>query len=390
MTQNSGHLAPAPATVGDAPARLADLTTLRVGGPVRELVDAATEAELVDAVRAADDAGAPVLVLGGGSNLLVSDEGFDGVVVRDARRGIDGVADSSCAGANLVVPAGQPWDEVVATAVAEGWMGVEALSGIPGSTGATPVQNVGAYGQEVAETLSSVRVYDRLEHRTRMLAVGELGLGYRTSILKRSLTDPDAGGGRVWGPTGRYVVLEVSFQLRLASLSAPVRYAELARRLDVAVGDRVPAARVREAVLELRRGKGMVLDDADPDTWSAGSFFTNPVLTTEEADARLPEDAPRFPVSDHTRIAQIGAAAPVVEGLVKTSAAWLITRAGFDKGFGAPGPATLSTKHTLAVTNRGSATAADVLALARTVRDGVQEAFGVTLVPEPVLVGVTL
>lgn len=294
MTQNSGHLAPAPATVGDAPARLADLTTLRVGGPVRELVDAATEAELVDAVRAADDAGAPVLVLGGGSNLLVSDEGFDGVVVRDARRGIDGVADSSCAGANLVVPAGQPWDEVVATAVAEGWMGVEALSGIPGSTGATPVQNVGAYGQEVAETLSSVRVYDRLEHRTRMLAVGELGLGYRTSILKRSLTDPDAGGGRVWGPTGRYVVLEVSFQLRLASLSAPVRYAELARRLDVAVGDRVPAARVREAVLELRRGKGMVLDDADPDTWSAGSFFTNPVLTTEEADARLPEDAPRF------------------------------------------------------------------------------------------------
>jgi UDP-N-acetylmuramate dehydrogenase len=391
VTQNSGHLAPAPATVGDAaPARLADLTTLRVGGPVRELVDATTEAELVDAVRAADDAGAPVLVLGGGSNLLVSDEGFDGVVVRDARRGIEGVADSSCAGANLVVPAGQPWDEVVATAVGEGWMGVEALSGIPGSTGATPVQNVGAYGQEVAETLSSVRVYDRLEQRTRMLAVGELGLGYRTSILKRSLTDAGAGGGRTWGPTGRYVVLEVSFQLRLASLSAPVRYAELARRLDVAVGARVPAAEVRDAVLELRRGKGMVLDDADPDTWSAGSFFTNPVLTTEEADARLPEDAPRFPVADHTRIAQIGAAAPVVEGLVKTSAAWLITRAGFDKGFGAPGPATLSTKHTLALTNRGSAKAADVLALARTVRDGVQEAFGVTLVPEPVLVGVSL
>jgi len=386
VTQPSGT--PAPTATG-APA-LADLTTLRVGGPARELVDAGTESELVDAVRAADDAGTPVLVLGGGSNLLVSDEGFDGVVVRDTRRGIDGVADSSCAGANLVVPAGQPWDEVVATAVAEGWMGVEALSGIPGSTGATPVQNVGAYGQEVAETLSSVRVYDRLEQRTRMLAVGELGLGYRTSILKRSLTDVDAGGGRTWGPTGRYVVLEVSFQLRLASLSAPVRYAELARRLGVTVGGRVPAAEVREAVLELRRGKGMVLDDADPDTWSAGSFFTNPVLTTDEADARLPEDAPRYPVADHTRVAQIGGTAPVVDGLVKTSAAWLITRAGFDKGFGAPGPATLSTKHTLALTNRGTATAADVLALARTVRDGVQEAFGVALVPEPVLVGVSL
>jgi len=378
------------AAVGAGPATLAALTTLRVGGPVRELVDAASESEIVEAVRTADEAGTPVLVLGGGSNLLISDEGFDGVVVRDTRRGIDGVADSSCAGANVVVPAGQPWDEVVATAVAEGWMGVEALSGIPGSTGATPVQNVGAYGQEVAETLSSVRVYDRLERRTRMLAVGELGLGYRTSVLKRSLSDADAGGGRTWGPTGRYVVLEVTFQLRLATLSAPVRYAELARRLDVAVGGRVPAAEVREAVLELRRGKGMVLDDADHDTWSAGSFFTNPVLTTAEADALLPEDAPRFPVTDHTRIAQIGAAAPVVEGLVKSSAAWLISRAGFDKGFGAPGPATLSTKHSLALTNRGSATAADLLALARTVRDGVRDAFGVTLVPEPVLVGVSL
>ncbi|GAA4287147.1 UDP-N-acetylmuramate dehydrogenase [Georgenia daeguensis] len=396
MTQTSGHPAPTPGTAGTAaavaagPATLAALTTLRVGGPVRELVDAASETELVEVVRTADDAGTPVLVLGGGSNLLVSDEGFDGVVVRDTRRGIDGVADSSCAGANLVVPAGQPWDEVVATAVAEGWMGVEALSGIPGSTGATPVQNVGAYGQEVAETLSSVRVYDRLERRTRMLAVGELGLGYRTSVLKRSLSDADAGGGRTWGPTGRYVVLEVTFQLRLATLSAPVRYAELARRLGVAVGARVPAAEVREAVLELRRSKGMVLDDADHDTWSAGSFFTNPVLTTEEADARLPEDAPRFPVTDHTRIGQIGAAAPAVEGLVKSSAAWLISRAGFDKGFGAPGPATLSTKHSLALTNRGSATAADLLALARTVRDGVRDTFGVTLVPEPVLVGVSL
>ena len=192
--------APAGATFAAGTPTLAELTTLRVGGPVGAYVEAATEAELVDAVRSADDAGTPVLVLGGGSNLLAADAGFDGVVVRDARRGIDGVGDDACAGASLTVPAGQPWDEVVATAVAEGWMGVEALSGIPGSTGATPVQNVGAYGQEVAETLSSVRVYDRLERRTRMLAVGELGLGYRTSVLKRSLADAAAGGGRTGAP----------------------------------------------------------------------------------------------------------------------------------------------------------------------------------------------
>ncbi|WP_241236890.1 UDP-N-acetylmuramate dehydrogenase [Georgenia faecalis] len=369
---------------------LADLTTLRVGGPAARLVETTTADDLVTAVRDADDAGTPVLVLGGGSNLLVADAGFDGLVVRDARRGIRAQADSSCAGAAVDVPAGQPWDDVVAEAVEQGWMGVEALSGIPGSTGATPVQNVGAYGQEVAETLSSVTVYDRARRRVRMLAVGELGLGYRTSVLKRSVADPEAGDGRTWGPTGRYVVLDVHLQLRLATLSAPVRYAELARTLGVATGARVPSAEVRAAVLDLRRGKGMVLDDADPDTWSAGSFFTNPVLANGEADALLPEDAPRFPVTDHTRIGQIGGAAPAVPGLVKTSAAWLITRAGFDKGFGLPGPAALSTKHPLAVTNRGGARAEDVLALAREVRDGVRARFGIELVPEPVLVGAAL
>jgi UDP-N-acetylmuramate dehydrogenase len=331
-----------------------------------------------------------VLVLGGGSNVLAADAGFDGVVVRDARRGLDGEGDDACAGASLTVPAGQPWDEVVATAVSEGWMGVEALSGIPGSTGATPVQNVGAYGQEVAETLSSVRVYDRLERRTRMLAVGELGLGYRTSVLKRSLHDAAAGGGRTWGPTPRHVVLEVTFQLRLATLSAPVRYPELARLLEVEVGARVPATRVRDAVLELRRRKGMVLDAADHDTWSAGSFFTNPILSEADAATGLPADAPRYPVTDHTRIRQIGGAAPVVEGVVKTSAAWLISHAGFDKGYSLGAPASLSTKHSLALTNRGGATAADLLALARSVRDGVRDTYGVELVPEPVLVGVVL
>ncbi len=368
---------------------LADLTTLRVGGPVDRVVDAETEAELVAAVREADESGTPLLVLGGGSNLLAADDGFPGVVVRDLRRGVERRERYACAGAFVAVPAGQPWDEVVATAVAEGWRGIEALSGIPGSTGATPVQNVGAYGQEVAETLETVRVYDRLTQRTRELVVSELGLGYRTSVLKRSLGDPEAGGGRTWGPTGRYVVLEVGFQLALGTSSAPVRYAELARALDVDLGDRVPAARVREAVLDLRRGKGMVLDDADHDTWSAGSFFTNPVLTVERADALLPPDAPRFPVEDRSRPA-FGASPPAVPGLVKTSAAWLISRAGFERGHGDPERAALSGKHVLALTNRGQASAADVVALAREVRDGVRHRFGIELVPEPVLVGLAL
>ena len=263
-------------------------------------------------------------------------------------------------------------------------MGVEALSGIPGTTGATPVQNVGAYGQEVAETISSVRVWDRFERRPRLFALGELQLTYRDSLLKRSLRDPAVGGGRVWGPTGRWVVLEVAFQFRLASLSAPIRYAELARTLGVQPGDRVPSREVRAAVLELRRGKGMVLDAADHDTWSAGSFFTNPVVTAEQA-ATLPPDAPRFPVADHSAIHQIGGEPVAVEGLVKTSAAWLIAHAGFGKGHGLPGPAALSTKHVLALTNRGGATAADLRALADEVRGGVLAAFGIDLVPEPVI-----
>jgi UDP-N-acetylmuramate dehydrogenase len=347
-------------------ARLADLTTLRVGGPVRSLVDVDTEADLIDAVREADDAGTPLLVLGGGSNLLVADEGFDGVAVRDARRGIR-VADAyACAGVTTTIPAGQPWDDVVVRAVAEGWVGVEALSGIPGSTGATPVQNVGAYGQQVGDVLATVRVWDRAQRRVRTLAYGDLALGYRTSLLKRSIGE--------MGPTPRYVVLDVGLQLRFGSQSAPVRYGELARRLDVAVGDRAPLADVRETVLELRRGKGMVLDAADPDTWSAGSFFTNPVLDADEA-AALPEGAPRYPAEG---------------GRVKTSAAWLIERAGFAKGYGLPGPAALSTKHTLALTNRGTASAADLLALAREVRDGVRAAYDIVLEPEPVLVGCTL
>ena len=354
---------------------LAGLTTLRVGGAASRYVETTTEAELIEAVRSADADGEPLLVVGGGSNLLVSDDGFNGVVVRDVRSGIEVPDASACAGATLTVPAGTPWDEVVRYAVEQELTGIETLSGIPGSTGATPVQNVGAYGQEVSQSISIVRVWDRARGKVRTLPLVTLAFGYRTSLLKRSMHGTDPADPRApWSPTPRYVVLDVTFQLRPGTMSRPVVYAELARTLGIAVGERAPLAQVRETVLALRARKGMVLDAADHDTWSAGSFFTNPILASAAADA-LPADAPRFPAGDDA---------------VKTSAAWLIDRAGFARGFGAPGPATLSTKHTLALTNRGGATAADLLSVARQVRAGVAERFGVTLEPEPVLVGVSL
>jgi UDP-N-acetylmuramate dehydrogenase len=332
---------------------LRDLTTLRVGGPAAEHV--------VAAVREADEAGMPVLVLAGGSNVLVSDSGFDGRVVQVATRGVDADVqdpdDLACLSAVTVrLAAGEDWDGFVAHAVDRGWVGVEALSGIPGSTGATPIQNVGAYGQEVAQTITSVRTWDRAAKELRTFAAADCGFGYRTSRFKEE--------------RGRYVVLEVTYLLRQGDLGAPVAYAELARTLGVEVGDRAPLADVRRAVLGLRSGKGMVLDPDDHDTWSAGSFFTNPVVAPE----LLPEGAPAWPQPD---------------GRVKTSAAWLIEHAGFGKGHGNE-RASLSTKHTLALTNRGSATAADLLQLAREVRAGVAEKFGITLVNEPVLVGCAL
>lgn len=348
--------------------RLAQLTTLRVGGPAREYVEASTESELIDAVRGADAADIPLLVLGGGSNLLVGDEGFDGRVVRDVRATMSTQDDGFCGGVSLTLAAGTPWDVAVEKAVAEGWVGVEALSGIPGSAGAAPVQNIGAYGAELADTLASVKVWDREQSKVRTLFAVELGFGYRDSVLKRSLTQGHA-------PTPRHVVLDVTLQMRFGTRSAPVRYAQLADALGVAIGETASTAQVREAVLALRAAKGMVLDANDPDTWSAGSFFTNPLVD----DASLPADAPRFPASG---------ASP---GVVKTSAAWLIEHAGFGRGFGLDGShASLSTKHTLAVTNRGGATAAELVELARHVRDGVRERFGVALEPEPVLVGITL
>ena len=338
--------------------RLADHTTLRVGGPVGRLVAPATEDELVETVRRLDAAGEPVLVLRGGSNVLVGDDGFPGTVVKVAARGIsDDVA--SCSGAVLTVAAGEPWEDLVAHTLAHEYAGMETLAGIPGLTGGTPIQNVGAYGTEVGQLITQVRTLDRSTGRIRTFFAVECQFGYRSSRFK---SEP-----------GRYLVLSVTFQLRLGSLSAPIRYPELARALGVEQGARVPAREVAAAVLDLRRGKGMVLDDADPDTWSAGSFFTNPLLEPDEA-AALPADAPRFPQPD---------------GRVKTSAAWLIERAGCGKGFG-DGPAQVSGKHSLALTNRGSATAADLLDLARRVRAGVQQSFGITLVPEPVLVGCAL
>ncbi len=346
---------------------LAGHTTMRVGGPAARMVVAETSEELVDAVREVDDAEEPLLVLGGGSNLVLPDAGFDGTVVKVAARGVTVDSADSCGGASVVVAAGEPWDDLVARAVGEGWSGIEALSGIPGSTGATPIQNVGAYGQEVAQTVARVRVWDRTEQRVRTMTNLDCRFTYRHSLFKG---------------TDRYVVIDVMFQLVLASLSQPVAYADLAAQLGVGVGTRVPLGDAREAVLAQRRRRGMVLDAPDHDTWSCGSFFTNPVLSVEEFAAlesrvarRLGADAPAPPRF------------PSAGGAVKTSAAWLIERAGFGKGYGMPGPATLSTKHTLAVTNRGDARAADVLALAREVRDGVREAFGVTLVNEPVVLG---
>jgi UDP-N-acetylmuramate dehydrogenase len=337
---------------------LAEHTTLRVGGPAGRFATARSEAALISAVRAADAAGQPVLILGGGSNLLVADEGFPGLVLRVATRGRRAAAGE--AGQVLVqAAAGESWDRLAAWTVERGWAGLEALSGIPGTVGAAPVQNIGAYGAEAADVVVAVRVFDRREARVRRLAAAECGFGYRTSRFK---AEPD-----------RHLVLSVDCRLRADAGSAPLAYGELAARLGGRLGDRAEAAAVRAAVLDLRRSKGMVLDPADRDTWGAGSFFTNPVLTVEAA-AALPPAAPRYRQPD---------------GSVKTSAAWLIEQAGFAKGAGA-GPARLSGKHALALVNRGGATAVDLLALAARVRDGVRAAFGVRLEPELVLIGCRL
>jgi UDP-N-acetylmuramate dehydrogenase len=323
--------------------RLAPLTTLRLGGPAGRLIEAHSEDALVQAVRDGAD-----LVLAGGSNVVIADDGVPGTVVLVRTRGVvheDGLT---------IVAAGEPWDEVVARTVADGLQGFECLSGIPGSTGATPIQNVGAYGQDVSETVEWVRVYDRESDQVKAMTAAECGFDYRRSVFKHR---------------DRWTVLAVAFRLRESARSGPLRYAELARTLGVPVGGTAPLEEVRAAVLGLRRRKGMVIDPADPDSVSAGSFFTNPVLTFEEWSA-LP-GAPAFPEPD---------------GRIKTSAAWLIEQAGFHRGYG-NGRIGISAKHTLALVNRGDGTTAELVALAREIAAGVQARFGVALVPEPVFVG---
>jgi UDP-N-acetylmuramate dehydrogenase len=326
---------------------LAPYTTLRLGGPARSLTEATTEDELVAA--ASDPT---VLLLAGGSNVVVADAGVDATVARVLTRGVSVRDDGDRV--RVRAAAGEPWDDLVTRCVTDGLVGIECLAGIPGSTGATPIQNVGAYGQEVADVLGAVRVLDRRSGTIAELAPEACGFGYRTSAFKRE--------------PGRWAVLEVELVLERGDLGAPVRYAELARALGVDVEGRAPLADVREAVLELRRAKGMVLDAADHDTWSAGSFFTNPFV----APAELPDGAPAFAQPD---------------GSVKTSAAWLIEQAGFARGYGDPAGIAISTKHTLALTNRGGGTTAQLVALAREIASGVRARFGVTLEPEPVFVG---
>jgi UDP-N-acetylmuramate dehydrogenase len=337
----------------DSAIPLAGMTTLRLGGPARRLVTASSADEVVAAVGAADASGDRVLVLAGGSNVVVPDAGFDGTVLLVRSSGVRAVRDGDTVAAT--VAAGHDWDAFVAWTVAERLAGVECLSGVPGSAGATPIQNVGAYGQEVADTVTAVTAYDRSSGEVVTLTPAECGFTYRHSIFK----------GR-----DRYVVLDVTFRLRPGAASGPLRFGELTRVLGVPAGGAAAPADVREAVLGLRRGKGMVLDPDDPDTWSVGSFFTNPVVPI----ADVPAEAPRFDAGD---------------GLVKTSAAWLIEHAGFTRGYGRDG-VSLSTKHTLALTNRGTGTTGALLSLAREVRDGVRATFGITLVNEPVLIDTVL
>lgn len=389
--------------------RLADHTTTRVGGPARAWVTARTEAEAIEAVRAADAAGEPVFVLGGGSNTLMADAGFPGTVVQTAFEGIEVLEDAHRAegageaeGDAVVVriAAGQPWDAAVAWTVERGLAGVEALSGIPGSAGATPVQNVGAYGADVSQVLVSLRAWDRQVPgggAVVELSAEELRFGYRDSIIKRSMLESGE-------PSPRWVVLSIDLRLRRAAEGAeptsPVRYAQLARALGVEEGAHAALRTVREEVLALRASKGMVWDVADQDSWSTGSYFTNPIVPAA-VRASLPEGAPAFAAGTDEQGGE----------LVKLSAAWLIDHAGYGKGFGLPdvepredgpdgrgedgtglagGRASLSTKHTLAVTNRGAASTEDILTIAREVRDGVRARFGVDLHHEPMIIGTYL
>jgi len=337
-------------------AELSDYTSLRVGGSAGKFIEVSTESEIISAIESAGDK--PILIMGAGTNMLVSDAGFDGTVIRISNNNLESEIDA-CSGATLKIGAGENWDHFVATTISRGFAGLETLSGIPGTVGAAPIQNIGAYGHEASEFITRVRTYDRKEKKLTTFTNSECGFSYRSSRFK---TEKD-----------RYVILDVSFQLRIGEETTPIIYAELAEALGIKVGEKAPVVKTRKVTLELRSKKGMLLNPADRDSWSAGSFFTNPIVDAEIA-AQLPADAPRWPQAD---------------GRIKTSAAWLMENAGVHKGDSIQG-ARISTKHVLALTNAGNATAADIATLARNAQIKVKEVFGITLEPEVNLIGLNL
>ena len=335
---------------------LRDFTSLRVGGPAKNFVEAHNEEEIIAALIAAGDS--PVLILGGGTNVLISDAGFAGTVIHITNSALVAEVDA-CSGATLTIGAGENWDDFVALTIERGFAGLETLSGIPGTVGAAPIQNIGAYGHEVSEFITRVRTYDRVAKAIRTFTNQECEFEYRSSIFKKN--------------PGQFIILEVQFQIRIGDSSDPITYLELAKKLEIQMGEKAPTQQVRHTVLELRASKGMLLSPEDRDSWSAGSFFTNPIVSQQEAD-KLPNAAPKW---------------PLIDGQVKISAAWLIENAGMHKG-DEVGGARISTKHVLALTNAGDATATDLIELAKTAQAKVYEKFGIKLEPEVNLVGLSL
>jgi UDP-N-acetylmuramate dehydrogenase len=335
---------------------LSKYTSFRVGGPATKIVQVSTEAQIIAAIEEAGDA--PILIMGGGTNVLIADKGFEGTVIRISNNSVQSEVDA-CSGATLTIGAGEDWDVFVQTTIASGFAGLETLSGIPGTVGAAPIQNIGAYGHEVSEFVTRVRTYDRVLKEIYTFTNSQCEFTYRNSYFKAH--------------PGRYVVLDVQFQLRIGEYSDPITYLELSKKLGIEPGDKAPVAATRAAVLELRASKGMLLSPDDHDSWSAGSFFTNPIISQQAADA-LPDAAPKWPLND---------------GRVKISAAWLIENSGMHKG-DEVGGARISTKHVLALTNSGSATASDIAELAKRARNQVKENFGITLVAEVNLVGIEI
>ena len=335
---------------------LSKYTSLRVGGPATTIVQVSSEAEIIAAIESAGNS--PILIIGGGTNVLVADSGFAGTVIRISNNSVESEVDA-CSGATLTIGAGENWDNFVKTTISRGFAGLETLSGIPGTVGAAPIQNIGAYGHEVSEFITRVRTYDREKKAIQTFTNAECQFSYRNSYFKEH--------------PGRYVVLDVAFQLRIGEMTTPITYLELAKKLEIELGDKSSVVDCRSAVLELRANKGMLLSPDDHDSWSAGSFFTNPIISQQAADA-LPNSAPKWPLTD---------------GRVKVSAAWLIENSGIHKG-DELGGARISSKHVLALTNSGIATASDIAALAKRARDHVQQAFGITLVAEVNLIGIEI